>query len=323
MVLTVTINPLLEKRFAIDSMIPGKVHRSNSEYFYAGGKGINVSRQLNKLGIKNQALLFAGGSNGKILRRLLTEEQIDFSIVNTKDETRIGSVIIEEAPEKMTTVLGGNSQLRISEVQEFKSRLKKMLPNCSTVIFSGSSPCESADDIYEFGIKEANELDKLVILDTYGNHLKACIDAGPMVIHNNLDEIQSSYGISLETDEQKSGLIKSLSEKGVKMAFLTDGKNPVFASKFGFNYEVANPEIREKDATGSGDAFVAGIAYGLGKAMVFEEFAAYASALGAANAARFDACNVSEQELSALLGEVEVKPIGKKMKIIDDSPTID
>ncbi|MCK5343130.1 MAG: hypothetical protein KAR20_06990, partial [Candidatus Heimdallarchaeota archaeon] len=61
MVLTVTINPLLETRYEIDSLIQQSTMRAVKEYNYAGGKGINVSRQLNKLKIENLALTFSGG----------------------------------------------------------------------------------------------------------------------------------------------------------------------------------------------------------------------------------------------------------------------
>lgn len=323
MVLTVTINPLLEKRFTVESIQAGKTLRADSECFYAGGKGINVSRQLNKLGVKNQALLFAGGSNGKILRRILTEEQIDFSIVNTKSETRQASIIIENTPQRMTSIIGKNQELQKAEAEEFKTRLKKMMPNSSVVVFSGSSPDVLSDDIFSYGIKLANDLDKMVILDTYGRHLKSCLDNSPMVVHNNVDEIRTSLGIKLESHEDKIEFIRSLNDKGIKIVFLTDGKNATIASKFGFHYQINNPDITEADSTGSGDAMVAGIIYGLEKSMVFDEFAAYASALGAANALRLDACNVSPGEVTALLEKVNIMPIGKKMKIIDDSPTID
>ena len=293
------------------------------EYFYAGGKGINVSRQLNKLGIQNQALLFAGGNNGKILRRLLTEEGIDFSIVNTKEETRLASIIIENSENRMTSILGVNAELLQQEVAEFKLRMTKMIPNASIVVFSGSSPSSLTDDIFPFGIKVANEQDKIVILDTYGNHLKACIDEAPMVIHNNVDEINKSFDRNLTTLEDKLEFMNELNQKGIKLAFLTDGKKYTLASKFNFHYQINNPVIEEADSTGSGDAFTAGIAYGLEKSLVFNEFAAIASALGAANAEKFDACNVSYEEMTSLLGKVEILPIGKKMKIIDDSPTIE
>ena len=198
-----------------------------------------------------------------------------------------------------------------------------MIINSSIVIFAGSSPCSEADDIFPYGIKLANEHDKIVIVDTYGDHLEKCIESKPMVLHNNADELSKSLNINADSEEAKINLMKLLYNRGIKLSFITDGRNPVYASKFDFIYKVENPEVEERDPTGSGDAFVAGIAYGLENAVVFEEFLSVASALGAANASRFDTCNTDITEVNSLRSAVKVIPIGKKMKIIDDSPTID
>jgi 1-phosphofructokinase family hexose kinase len=322
MILTVTLNPLLEKRYVLQELVAGKVNKADEEYFYAGGKGINVSRQLNNLEIENQALLFAGGSNGKHLRKCLADEGINFSIVNTTAETRSAAVVQDKANNKLTSVFGKNSQISSKEVNEFKSRLGKMITNCSIIILSGSSPCEEANEIYPHAIRVATEHDKIVLLDSYGEHLKSCFEERPMMIHNNVDELENTFGIELKTDEQKKKYLHQLHNEGIKLAFITDGKKPTFAMKFGFVYKIINPTIDELDATGSGDAFTTGIAYGLDKSLVFDEFVSVASALGCANALRWDACNLSKDDYNAFVDKIEIQPIGKKMKLIDDSPTI-
>ena len=172
MVLTVTLNPLLENRLYSDSIQLGTSNRSRAQVFKAGGKGINVSRQLNYLGIQNIALTFLGGNYGKILRKILTEEKINFSAISTKSETRSATLTIENNLQRLTTFFEPNKKITDDEVNEFKSKLEKMIQNCSTVIFSGSSPCLETDEIFSFGIELANRLDKTSILDSYGNHLQ-------------------------------------------------------------------------------------------------------------------------------------------------------
>ena len=125
MILTVTINPLLEHRLFFNTISLGKSNRSSMELFYAGGKGINVSRQLNFLGVKNSAFTFLGGNNGKLLRHCCTEDKIDFSVLNTKSETRIAELIIEESGNRITTLFGANSDISLEESNEFKTVLIK------------------------------------------------------------------------------------------------------------------------------------------------------------------------------------------------------
>jgi len=320
MILTVTLNPLLERRLFFHSVELGKELRASNEVFSAGGKGINVSRQLNLLGMKNSAFTFLGGNNGKILRNILTEEKIDFTVQSSKSETRSADLIIEENPFRVTTFFGVNSIITKEEAEEFKHKLDKMIQNCSVVIFSGSSPCKATDDIFPYGIELANKYDKISILDTYGNHLKKCIDATPTVIHNNLHELKNSLEENFSIENGIRNYMYSLNSKGIRLIFLTDGANPFYASKFDFHYKIYPPKVYTIDATGSGDAFVAGLAYGLEKSLVFEDFLKRATALGALNAANLETCKVKPEESEKLMDLVSIEPIGKKMKVIDDSP---
>ena len=235
MVLTITLNPLLERRLVYENIKTGSANRPLNEYFTAGGKGINVSRQLNKLGIKNNAITFLGGGNGKILRSLLADDKIDATFVSTKAETRQASLCLDKSRDELTTYFGMNPVITEAEADDMKSRLEKAITNCSIVILSGSSPCGAADSIFPLAIELANKHDKISIIDTYGNHLKACIEKGPTVLHNNIKELSASLGLDLSSEEARLNLLKELYGKGIRMAFITDGASPVYASKFDFH----------------------------------------------------------------------------------------
>ncbi len=320
MVLTVTINPLLERRFIYDKIELGKVNRTGKEYFAAGGKGINVSRQLNKLGIKNLSLTFLGGNNGKILRRLLSEEEINFTAVSTKESTRCASIIEEHGSAKVTSFFGRNPIISKKEIEEFKSRLEKAIGNASIVVFSGSSPSQEANEILTYGIELANKYDKISILDTYGNHLENCLNAAPTIIHNNKEEIENSLNVKLDTEKDFMELMELLYKKNIKMSFITNGNKTAYASKFDFNYKVTPQKIKAKDATGSGDSFTAGIIYGIEKSFVFEDFLKLGISMGTSNAETLEVCNLEKEMAFKYVDCTEVYPIGKKMKLIDDTP---
>jgi 1-phosphofructokinase family hexose kinase len=321
MILTVTINPLLENRIELATLPLGKVSRGTKKEFKAGGKGINVSKQLDHLSVQNSALLFLGGNNGKQLRKVMIEENINFSSISTKGETRAATLAIEKSKNRITSIFEPTNAISGNEINEFKTKLIKMIQNCSIVIFSGSVPNKEAASIFTYGIELANELDKTSILDTYGEHLQDCINAKPTLLHNNVDELESSLNIKLNNEESKVSFLKELYENGVKLAFITNGAKATYANKFGFIYKINSPKAKEIDATGSGDAFVAGIAYGLERALVFDEFVKIATALGYINASRWDVCTVMLDDIKNIIELVKVKTIGKKFKLIDDSPT--
>jgi tagatose 6-phosphate kinase len=320
MILTVTINPLLERRYLYQSLDLSSVNRNGKLTIKAGGKGINVNRQLNKLGVKNIALLFTGGANGKLLRETLRAEKIFFTEIITKNETRDSAIIIDKSAEKIYSFFGTDTLISLSEAGEFISKLEKAISTCEIVVFSGSSPCKETDSIFIEGIKIANKLDKISVCDTYGKHLQDCYNASPTIIHNNIDEIESSLGLNVKSETDYIDFLNFLYEKGIKQAFITDSTNQFYASNFDFHYKVTPPEINAVDSTGSGDAFVAGTVYGWHNKLTFEKQLRLATALGVLNAKSLEVCDVEINDADSFAEKIQIEAIGKRLKKIDDSP---
>lgn len=320
MILTVTINPLLETKLIINEVSTQKSNRAEKQFLQSGGKGINVSRQLNYLLTDNLALTFLGGINGKILRQQLEKENIKFTAVRTESETRIGFSVINNSENNVLYFLGVNSEVSVKEVNEFMVKLEKVIQNCEIVVFSGSSPCKSCDSIFPFGIELANKYDKISVCDTYGEHLRDCIDAVPTILHNNKNEIESSLNISLNEENEITDYLLNNYNKGIKQTFLTDGKNSFYASTLDFVYKITPPEIKEFDSTGSGDSFVSGIVYGWHNSLVFEDILKLSTALGSLNAADYSTSSVELNKALEIKNNIIVNPVGKKIKTIDVTP---
>jgi 1-phosphofructokinase family hexose kinase len=320
MVLTVTINPLLERRYKYQKVSLNDQNRNGVVKLQAGGKGINVSRQLNELNVQNIALTFLGGANGKAFRNAINKEEISFSFISTKLETRDCAVIINPSEPFVSSFFGEDPEISIDEVDAFLLKLEKMIVNSTIVVFSGSSPCKQADSIFPAGIKLANKHGKISVCDTYGDHLQNCIDASPTVIHNNINETESSLKISLKTEKEKLKYLDFLYSKGVKQAFLTDGDNSFYSSNFDFHYKVTVPKIVAVDPTGSGDAFTSGIVYGWHRQLTFTDQLIFATSLGTANAGVFDVCKVPKTAADQFTGKIKPEAVGKKMKVINDKP---
>ena len=64
MIYTITTNPSLDYTVETE-LIPGQVNRTRSEVIYPGGKGINVSISLQRLGQETRVLGFAAGRIGQ------------------------------------------------------------------------------------------------------------------------------------------------------------------------------------------------------------------------------------------------------------------
>ncbi len=320
MVLTVTLNPLLERVFFFKKIKCNSVNRNGKFEYNLGGKGINVSNQLNILNIDNFTYTFIGGQEGKIFKSLCSEKKIKLNSVNTKSPLRNACVVVEEENSKVTTYIAGNSDISKTEADEFLKKLDKMIQNCEMVVFAGSSPNEFTDQIFPEAIKLANKYDKISVCDTYGNHLKNCFESSPTIVHNNLKELESSLNINLNTEQDKLNFMNELNSKGIKQVFITDGANDIYASNFSYYYKTSPPKINLKNETGSGDCFVAGLIYGWVNNLTFEEIFQFATAFGSANASSFQVCSVCFDDVLKLLEKITILPIGKKIKTIYADP---
>ncbi len=320
MILIVTLNPLLERRYSALKIQNGKAYRNGTLTLAAGGKGLNISRQLKELGLKSFNFIFSGGSNGKLLREILKAEGLEFSSIQTKSDTREAAIIISEEDKSLTTIFTSNPQVSSEDAEEFKIKLEKMIQNCEIVIFAGSSPSAETDSIIPFGIETANKYDKVSICDTYGRNLQQSIDASPTILHNNFTEIKESLSVVIEDENSAISFLNVLNKKNIKRAFLTNGDKTFYASNFNYLYKVEPLKVNSVDSTGCGDSFVAGLVYSWIRQDVFEKSLKFSTALAACNAKSFDVCNVKLADAEKLLDEVKISPIGKKVKLIDDSP---
>ena len=110
MVYTVTLNPALDYVMRVGSLRYDDINRSQSEDVYYGGKGINVSVILTRLGIENKALGFVGGFTGDKLTEMLENDGIkcDFNRLKNGD-TRINVKIKADTEILPGTIIKGKS----------------------------------------------------------------------------------------------------------------------------------------------------------------------------------------------------------------------
>ncbi|MCK5827002.1 hypothetical protein KAH43_00650, partial [Candidatus Bipolaricaulota bacterium] len=95
MIVTVTLNPAVDKMYWVEGL---KMCDVTQEEFLtralrsstsAGGKGVNMSVFLSRLGMENIAMGFVGGHTGHVIVRDLRDEGVTTNFVWTHGETRV------------------------------------------------------------------------------------------------------------------------------------------------------------------------------------------------------------------------------------------
>ena len=145
MVYTITLNPALDYVMKVGKLRYDDINRSKSEEIYYGGKGINVSVILTRLGVHNRALGFVAGFTGRKLEQMLVEEGIDCDFNRLKEgQTRINVKI------KADTELDVNAQGPDISEKEIGDLMEKLddIKEGDFLVLAGSIPSTLPDDIY-------------------------------------------------------------------------------------------------------------------------------------------------------------------------------
>ena len=305
MITTVTLNPMLDKTVHLDSLERGKIHRAPKLEMVAGGKGINVSRQLKRLGIETVATGFLGGEIGTIVRSLLDREGIHHDFIATDVMTREGITYLESDGTR-TAVFEPTGRIPEHCVDELRKKVRELVKRSSWILCSGSSPCPEADDFYRQAILSAREAGVKSVLDSYGEAFRLGVGAIPTLIKPNKDEYRQTFGRDFRTEKELQTKMDEWLKAGIEYVILTDGANPAYAASSSGRWKIDAPSVKSVNPVGSGDAMMAGLVYGFEQAWTFEQCLAFGAAAGAANARTWDVARSSLEEITSLQQQVNI-----------------
>lgn len=167
MIYTVTLNPSIDYIVRLDKVNVGSVNRMESDDKFAGGKGINVSRVLKRLGIDNTATGFIGGFTGKFITDTLENEAIATKFVQVSEDTRINVKIKADAE---TEINGTGPTVSPEQLITLKDILLG-LSEKDTVVFAGSSNKNLGNVVYKELISLTRQTGAQVVCDFEGQTL--------------------------------------------------------------------------------------------------------------------------------------------------------
>lgn len=255
MIYTVTLSPALDYLVWIDHFEPGGLNRTNQTAFRAGGKGINVSVVLSRLGYQSICLGFTAGFVGSELIRLLDNENIKHNFIHTENGCSRINVKIKSDTESEINAYG--PQVSEEEIQKLMSKISD-LQKGDVLIFSGNPPKNLPADIYSRLI-DAVPADVNIIVDTSGAHLLSALANRPFLIKPNKAELEEICGKKLDSMGKIALAAVELREQGAKNVLVSLGaEGGLLAADDGQVYTCAIPSGKLIDSTGAGDSMVAG-----------------------------------------------------------------
>ena len=263
MILTVTMNPAIDKTYVVDHFQPNQVFRTDKIIATAGGKGINVARVVSILGEAVAATGFLGGNNGAFIADELIKQNVRNEFLKTQGETRVCLNIIDEINSTSTEILESGPTLSHQEVDDFLHWFDQLLDQATIITVSGSLPKGLESDFYRLLIRSTRQKTKRLLLDTSGVYLKEAIKEKPFMITPNETEVRTLIEQESFADNDYPQILMSLKEQGIYLPILTLGSAGCMAMLEDGVYKFSCSRLNVINPVGSGDAFLAGCAVGL------------------------------------------------------------
>lgn len=283
MILTVTLNPAIDISYSLPELLEDSINRVNLVSKTAGGKGLNVARVLSLSGEEVCATGLYGGVLSIQISHELNHLGIRDNFLKISGETRNNIAILHEG--KQTEILEAGPTISKNEAEEFLEVFSVIVKQVSVVTISGSLPQGLPMDYYYKMIEYANKSGVKVILDGSGEAFESALSARPYAIKPNHEEIADL--LKEDITQQPEKLRQYLSSKmfeGIPLIMVSLGAKGALIKRNNHFYLAKIPIVKTKNAVGSGDATVAGLAASLSKGSNDEQIIKHSMTLGVLNA---------------------------------------
>lgn len=261
MIVTVTMNPAIDKTVEIDKLQPGGLNRIQKVEYDAGGKGINVSKTIRELGGTSIAAGFLGGNAGRTIESVLNEKGIQNDFIWVDGETRTNTKVFEKNGE-VTELNEPGPQISQEQISQLIKKLEGYADAQTLFIFAGSIPNGVDKGIYGKMIQKVHAHGAKVLLDADGELFRQALGAGPDIIKPNRVELEEYAGFDYRASiEELLQAAKSLKSKGIETVAVSMGKGGAMFVRDGYEVKCPALSVKAHSTVGAGDAMVAALAY--------------------------------------------------------------
>jgi len=259
-IVTLTLNPALDKSTTTLRLIPEQKLRCTGMKTDAGGGGINVSKGIRKLGGESLAVFPAGGVNGTLLTDILGREGIDTSVVVAGSETRENISVTETDTNQQFRFTLPGMILSLEDAGKCLKAIENARPDI--LVASGSLPPGIPVNYYEQVAVFAKRIGARLVLDTSGEALLAAADEGLYLLKPNLAELSALLGVSqLEMDEVDEAA-RLIIEKGqCEIVVVSLGAQGAMLVTRDCVKHIPAPPVKKQTTVGAGDSMVAGMVW--------------------------------------------------------------
>ncbi|PRX39149.1 fructose-1-phosphate kinase [Planifilum fimeticola] len=305
-IVTVTLNPAVDKTIHLPRLRPGDLNRAGRVRRDPGGKGINVARALKQWGENPLAIGWAGGYPGRWILERLEEWGIEHRFVELEAETRTNLKIVEEEADRVTDINEPGNPIDEEAIKRFLKVYDAAIERAEIAVLSGSLPPGVPSDFYGTLIDRAKRRAVKVYLDADGAALSEGIRRGPYAVKPNLAELERHVGRPLNDEDDRFMAAKGLLDRGVRLVALSMGGEGAWFFTDGKAIRAQAPRVSVSSTVGAGDAMVAALVMGQLRKWPLDEVIRFVVAAASAAASKEGTQFATLEETRSLMDQVKL-----------------
>ena len=256
MIYSVTLNPSIDFIVRVKDFQLGETNRAYEDNFFAGGKGIMVSKLLKNVKTDCVNLGFLGGFTGTFIEQNLKKLNILSDFVTVNENTRVN---VKLKTETETEINCQGPKISDSEKEEFLDKIRKIKSD-DFVILSGSVPSNLGNDFYITIIEILNKNGVKFTLDSSGETFSKSLKYKPFLIKPNKDELKEYARREFKNNQEIINYVReNLVDKAEHVIISLGGEGALYIDK---KFSLFAYPLRVKEnvvnTVGAGDSVVAG-----------------------------------------------------------------
>lgn len=262
-VITATLNPSIDKTFAVDRLIPDRKLAGSDVTCYPGGGGINVARVLTRLGAPVRAYWSFGGEVGHRLAGLIDAEHVPHEPVPIEGEVRENIIVSETSTGNQYRFGLPGPTLSKKDRDGWMEVVKGLSPECSYIVFSGSLTGEMSLDWFEELLRAVPKGPRLIV-DTKNEAMHRALRVGVYLIKPNIEELEELTGREMLDDTAVERACREIVEGGgAEVVLMSLGRAGALLVTADRVERFSTPSVRLLSKVGAGDSMVGGLLAGL------------------------------------------------------------
>ncbi|TWT10429.1 1-phosphofructokinase [Streptococcus sp. sy004] len=254
MIYTVTLNSSIDFIVRLEQLALGGVNRMISDDKFVGGKGINVSRILKRLGVDNTATGFIGGFTGRFVEDGLLSEKIQTDFVWVDQDTRIN---VKVKADKETEINGAGPVISSEQLVSLEEKLSQLTSD-DVVVFAGSAPANLGNEVYKQLIPLVKQTGAQVVCDFEGQTLLDSLAYQPLLVKPNNHELEMIFGVQLSGLDDVETYAKKILDQGAQHVIVSMAGDGALLVTPEATYFAKPIKGQVKNSVGAGDSMVAG-----------------------------------------------------------------